>query len=253
KASCRFRQPRHLSPDQVAVDALTLHQDLRWPVLADPSRLQDDDSIEIAQGGEPMRDCDDRPPPHQTVECLTYRLLGFAVERRGRFIEQKNWRILEESPGNADALPLARRPLNAPVADDCCGALRYCFNEVLTIGRSDCRPYLRIRRIRPAIADVLHDGAVEQGYILRNHGDGGPQALLGHPCDVLASEQNAPALDVVETLQQNKKQGFATTRLPDQTRALTTLDAQTEIPEYPASIGIAEVDVLELYGRAGSH
>jgi hypothetical protein len=44
-----FRQPCHLLPHQVAIDAFALHQHLRRPVFADPSCLQHDDPIEIAQ------------------------------------------------------------------------------------------------------------------------------------------------------------------------------------------------------------
>src|SRR5258708_36341740 len=155
-----------------------------------------------------MRDCDNGPPAHQAVECLTYRLLGFAVERRGRFIEQKNRRILEEGAGNPDALALSRRQLHASVADDGCRALRQFFNEVLAIGRGDCRTYLRIRRIWPAIADVLHERPMEQRYILWNCGDGGPQALLGHTTNVLAGQHNAPSLLVVQSLQYNEDREF---------------------------------------------
>src|SRR6266568_874470 len=99
-----FFQPRHLSPDQVAVDALASHQHLRRTVLADPSRLQHDDPIEIAQAREPVRDGDDGPAPHQAIQRLADGFLRLAIKRRGRLIEQKNWRILE-----ARAMPMRWR------------------------------------------------------------------------------------------------------------------------------------------------
>src|SRR6476620_10632646 len=65
-----------------------------------------------------MCDGDDRAAAHQAIQGLPHRFLGFAVERRGCLIEEKNWRVLEEGAGNADTLALARRQLDAPVADD---------------------------------------------------------------------------------------------------------------------------------------
>ena len=50
---------------------------------------------------------------------------------------------------------------------------------------------------------------MEQGHVLGNDRDRGPQALLSDPCDILPGQQNAPALHVVETLQQNEQCGFA--------------------------------------------
>src|SRR2546423_521964 len=85
------------------------------------------------------------------------------------------------------------------------------------------------QHLRPTIADVLHDRAVKQGYVLRNDGDGGPQALLRHPRDVLAAEQSAPALHIVKTLQQREKRGLAAARLADETDALAGLDTQAEV------------------------
>ena len=34
---------------------------------------------------------------------------GFGVQRRGRFVEDQDWRVLKKKPGNGDALFLATR------------------------------------------------------------------------------------------------------------------------------------------------
>src|SRR5262249_60885843 len=100
-----------------------------------------------------------------------------------------------------------------------------------------------IRGVRPTVADVLHDRAVKQRNVLRNEGNSGAQALLRDPGDVLAAEQNAPALHVVETLQQHEQGRLATTRLPDQADALAGLDPQAEISEHSAPVGLSKVDI----------
>src|SRR6266699_1342054 len=88
---------------------------------------------------------------------------------------------------------------------------------------------------------------------MSNDGDSGAQALLGDPRNVLAAEQNAPPLQVVETLQQHEQSRLAAARLADETDALAGLDTQVEIAEYPAPVGITKVDVLECDGGARAH
>src|SRR5262249_52737597 len=238
---------------QVAIDAFALHQHLRRTVFADLARLQHDDPIEVAQAREPVRDGDDGAAAHQAVQGLAYGLLRLTVERRGGLIEQKNWRILEERAGNPDALALPGRQLHAAVADDRGGALGQIFDEGVAIGGDDRRMDVGIGGIRPTIADVLHDRAVKQRNVLRNEGNRGAQALLRDPGDVLAAEQNAPALQVVETLQQDEQGRLATTRLPDQAGALAGLDPQAEIGEHSAPVRISKVDTLEYDRRARAH
>ena len=102
-----------------------------------------------------------------------------------------------------------------------------------------------IGRIRPAVADVLHDRAVEQRDVLRHDRDRLAQAVLRDARDVLAVDQDAPALHVVEALQQREQRRFAGARLADQADALAGLDAQTEIVEHLPSAGIMERDMLE--------
>src|SRR4029453_11589181 len=195
-----------------------------------------------------MRDCDHGPAAHQPIQCLPHGLLRFAVEGGGCFVEQEYWCILEEGAGNADALALPWGELHASVADNRCGALRQFVDEV-AIGRGNCFPHVRVGGLRPTIADVLHDRAVEQRDVLRNDGNAGAQALLPHARNILAGDENAPALQVVETLQQDEESRFAATRRPDQAYALTRFDAQAEVAEHSAPVGGTEVDVLELARR----
>ena len=71
-----------------------------------------------------MGDGDHGAAAHQPVKRLADRLLGFAVERRGRLVEQQDRRILQEGARDGDALPLAAGQLDAAVADDRVEALR---------------------------------------------------------------------------------------------------------------------------------
>ena len=64
-----------------------------------------------------VRDRNHGAPAHQPAERLADRLLGFAVERGGGFIEQQDRRVLQEGARDGDALPLSAGQLDAAVAD----------------------------------------------------------------------------------------------------------------------------------------
>ena len=68
--------------------------------------------------------------------------------------------------------------------------------------------------------------AVEQRDVLRHDGDGLAQALLGDLRDVLAVDQDAARLDVVEALQQGEDRRLAAARCADQADALAGVDVK---------------------------
>ena len=156
---------------------------------------------------------------------LADRLFGFAVERGGRFIQQQDRRVLQEGARDGDALPLPARDLDPAIADHGRHALGKIFDEIAT--RRDRRAqHLVIGRVRPSVADVFHDRAVEQRDVLRHHRDRLAQALLRHPRNVLAVDRDAAALDVVEPLQQREQAGFSAAGMTDQPDPLSRLNAQ---------------------------
>ena len=91
--------------------------------------------------------------------------------------------------------------------------------------------HLGVGRLRAAVADVLHDRAVEQRDVLRHDRDRGAQALLRDARDILSVEQNAAAFHVVEALQQREQRRFPGAGRPDQPDALARLEMQVEILE----------------------
>src|SRR5258708_33371274 len=157
-------------------------------------------------------------------------------------MEEENRGILEERAGNADALPLPGRQLHAPIADNRGNALRQIFDEVAAVGRDDRLMHVRVGGVRPTVADVLHDRAMQHGYVLWHDGHGGPQALLGHPCNVLTPKQNAPALHIVETLQQQEEGRLAAARLADETDALAGLDTPADVAKHSSPVRLTKAD-----------
>ena len=78
--------------------------------------------------------------------------------------------------------------------------------------------------IGPAVEDVVAHGAVQQRGVLRHHADLGPQAVLRDVGDVLAVDQDAAGLQVVEAQQQVDERRLAGARAADQADLLARRD-----------------------------
>ena len=73
----------------------------------DPALVHDHDLIGRKNGGEPMGDGDDRAAGGEPLERALNLLFRFRIERRSRFIEQKDRRVLQERARNGEPLLLA--------------------------------------------------------------------------------------------------------------------------------------------------
>ncbi len=90
-------------------------------------------------------------------------------------------------------------------------------------GRAD---HLRVGGVGPAVDDVVAHRAVQQRGVLRHHADLRAQAVLRHVRDVLAVDQDAAALEVVEAQQQVDERRLARARAADQADLLARPDGQ---------------------------
>src|SRR5690242_8543959 len=89
-----------LDPPQPRVQAAIAHQFVVGPTLDDPSAVENDDQIRIANRGEAMRDHERRSPFAERLQRLLDAPLRFGVERAGRFVQDQNARVSQNGAGN---------------------------------------------------------------------------------------------------------------------------------------------------------
>src|ERR1700733_8017147 len=100
----------------VAVGA-PLRQELDMPAaLDDPAAIDDADFVGLGHRRQPVGYDDRGAALAERAQRLLDRLLGLRIERRGRFVEQDDRRVLEEGAGDGDALALAAGKLRAVLA-----------------------------------------------------------------------------------------------------------------------------------------
>ena len=107
--------------------------------------------------------------------------------------------------------------------------------------------HLGLGGVGAAVEDVVAHRAVQQRGVLRDHADLRAQAVLRHVGDVLAVDQDAARLDVVEAQQQVDERGLAGARAADQADLLARADLQRQpVDDTRAVAGaVGEADVLE--------
>src|SRR5438874_12999802 len=99
-------------------------------------------------------------------------------------MQQKNWRVLQNSAGDGKTLLLAAGKKASFVANDSLVALWLGHNKVVRIGRSRRFVNFFRRRIEPAELDIAEDRIVKQEGLLSDEPNLFAQRFLRHRAQI---------------------------------------------------------------------
>src|SRR2546423_12729846 len=102
-----------------------------------------------------MSDQQRGPSFYQPMQSFQNRMLGLRIERAGRFVQNQNRRIFQQSAGDRQSLPLSAGQSGAAFSDDSVIALRQRLNKIVSVGRASGVFDFFARRIGPSISDIL--------------------------------------------------------------------------------------------------
>ena len=192
-------------------------------LLDDAALVHDHQPVHGGDGRQAVGDGDHGLAGHQVVELLLDGRLHLRVERARRLVEDQDRRVLQQHAGDGHALALAAGQLDAALAD--VGRVGLAAPQVLQPGDEVVglrlpggRDRRRLAGVGPAVEDVVAHRAVQQRGVLRHHADLRPQAVLRDVGDVLAVDQDAARLQVVEAQQQVDERRLAGAGAADQAR-----------------------------------
>ena len=94
---------------QAGVETAGRHQRIVATLFDDAALIHHQDAVARQHGSQAMRDHQRGAVTHQFLQRGLHQRLGFSIERRGRLIEQQQWRVAKDGAGNGDALALAAR------------------------------------------------------------------------------------------------------------------------------------------------
>ena len=140
---------------------------------------------------------------HQYVQAVLDGGFDFRIQRRGRFVQHQQRRVLQKHPGNGNALALAAGQFHAAFADlGLVAAPTFAIHQLgdKAVGTRAAHGgnHFGLGRLRTAIQQVLPDRPVQQRGVLGDHADLSAQALLGHAGNILAVDEDAARLQVIQ-------------------------------------------------------
>ena len=118
-----------------------------------------------------MRDRNHGAASGKLLERHLNLVLRLGIERRGRFIEQKNRRIFQKRARDREPLLLTAGKKTTFVADHRFIAVRLGHDEVMRISGSCCCVDFIRGRIEPPKLDVFQNGVVKQKCFLGHQAD----------------------------------------------------------------------------------
>ena len=203
--------------------------------------------IRIADGGEPVGNDNGGAALAQFVQGGLDSLLGDGVQGGGCLIQHQDLRIFQEHPGDGDPLLLAAGEHDSPLADVAVIAVRQLHDLIMYLSTHRRLHDLLVGSVRPAVTDVLPDGAGKHEHILLDHADVPPQAALGHVPDIHPVYLHAAGAHIVESGQQLAEGGFAAAGGTHHRQALAGFNVQVDILQHRHTVAIVKADVLVIH------
>ena len=214
--------------------------------LHHPAPLQHQDAVRVDDAGQAVRDDERGAPLHELPQGLVDHRLALGVHARQGFVEDQDGGVLEDGPGDGDALALAAGEPGAALAHHGLVPLREPGDEVMDVGRPGGPLQLLLGGFGLGHAQVVRDGAVEQVGVLGHHRDVPAQDPEGDGADVPAAQQHAPLPGVGEAQHERHQGRFARSAGTHDPELLARAQLQRHVPERgPAALGVGEVHPLE--------
>ena len=156
------------------------------------------DAVHLHNSGKAVRDHDGSAMLHELFHRDLDIHFAFAVQGRGRFVQNQDGRVPQKRPRDCHALALSSRELDAALADKRVVPLPERFNELVRVCKFCRFDDGGIACLRLRIADILHQAPVEQDRVLRHERKRRPQRILRHFGNILPVNQDSSALNVVD-------------------------------------------------------
>ncbi len=166
--------------------------------LDDPTVVDHQDLIRVADGAQAVRDHEARPALHEAKHGLLDVQLRARVHAAGGLVQDEDGGIRQDGAGDGQELPLALAQASAFLGEHRVVAVVEPEDEGLRVRGARRRHDLGVRGGEPAVADVLPDRLGEEVGILQHDAERGAQSVAGKEADVLAVEGDGAGVDVVE-------------------------------------------------------
>ena len=167
------------------------------------------------------------------------------IERGSGFVEQDEVRVLEQRARNRNALPLAPGELGSVLAGRRVVSAGKRHDEIVRVGRARRVDDLGFARTCAPHGNIFADRAAKQEHILPDIGNLAAQGAARHRCDILAVDDDAAAVRLMEAQQQIEDRGLAAAGGTDKRGNPSRLGNERQVPDDPLSRPVGELNLCE--------
>ena len=218
-------------------------------MLDDPSAVERDDTVDVTQRRQPVRNDDRGASFGRTAHVLLDHALALVIERAGRLVENENALRVEQGAGERDSLALAAGQVRAARADSGRVPVGQTCDEIVRARGPGGVDHARHVTLGRAERNVLRHGSPEDRIVLLHRADVAAQPRRIEHHRVHAVEQQAPFGRHVQLLDQAHERALAGAGGSDEADRLAGGDLQRDAVERVAiAARIAEPDILETDG-----
>ena len=205
------------------------------------------DTVGLLDGEDALGDNDLRRAWDAGIEGRADGGVGRRVDGRGGVVQHQHFRMLQQGPGDAQALPLAAGDIGAALVDDRVIPIGETLDEFVGAGLAARLPAFFEGGVLLSPAKVVEDRPGEQRALLQDHCDLVPEDLHGIFPDIDATHLHGPFGHVVQAGHQVHEGGFAAAGTTDNANGLTGADVQVDVFQGIVTAPlVGKVDVVEV-------
>ena len=135
---------------------------------------------------------------HKILQSLLYQPFRLGIESRGRFVENKDRRVFQDSTGYTHTLSLPARKTTSPVANASIVSLFGRHDEIVRIGDFRCFDDLLHRRVFHPEGYIVVERIVKENGFLIDISHQSPQIVHSEIFDIDSVDVNSPFIHVVK-------------------------------------------------------
>ena len=211
-----------------------------------------DDAVRFLDGQDALGDNEFGRPGDARVEGCPDGGVRRRIHGRGGIVQDQHLRVLQERPGDAQALPLAAGDIGPALVDHGVVPVREALDELIGTGLPAGFLAFLQGGVFLSPAEVFQDGSGEERALLEHHGDLVPEDLHVVFPDIDAAHFHRSLGHVIEARHQVRQGRFTGAGTTDEADGLSRPDMQVDVLQgVIAALLIGEIDVVEVDASVG--
>ena len=160
------------------------------------------DMVRIADRAEPMGDHKCRAPHREIFEGSLDLAFGLGIKCGSGLIQNEDWRVAQENPGDGHTLFLPARERYTAFAHDSIKPVWQLVDHIAQAGFFGGEADLFFGGVQSAIGDVFAQRTAKQEYILTDDPDLRAQGAQSKRANIMPVDQHPARLGFIETWHQ---------------------------------------------------